>query len=228
MHGLTTIAEDNAYRVKRLETGEKVALEDNAQVQYCLVRSGWVGLFSNRQDGSRQMLRLVLPGEAFWLRPNDPGKVVQTVEALTPANCCWLSRAEIDAIGQSDASYMAAYVCDLERELALIQDTMTNIGRRDATAQVAQFLVSLAMRATGKDILRKPEPCRIPLTQRMIGDALGLTQIHVNRTVRNLRLEGLLTYQSGIFIPLDPGRLSKLIDFTPQKRALWLASAQAS
>lgn len=219
---------DKAYPVSVLETGEAIAPGRNEPDRYCVVRSGWIGLFSNRQDGSRQMLRVVLPGEAFWLRANHHDQAIQTAEALTPASCCWLSQAEIEAISRSDLSYMANYVAGLERELALTQDSMTNLGRRDAAVQVTQFLVSLAMRATGKDILETQEPCRIPLTQRTIGEALGLTQVHVNRTIRHLRFEGLLTYQGGVLIALDPGRISDLIDLTSEKRALWLGRPRAS
>jgi CRP-like cAMP-binding protein len=219
---------ENTYPVRVLETGEAVTPRPNGQDRYCVVRSGWIGLFSNRQDGSRQMLRLVLPGEAFWLRANNHDQVIQTAEALTPASCCWLSQADVESISRSDSSYMAGYVAGLERELALTQDSMVNLGRRDAAVQVTQFLVSLAMRATGKDILETPEPCKIPLTQRTIGEALGLTQIHVNRTIRHLRFERLLTYQGGVFTALDPDRISTMIDLTPEKRALWLARSTSS
>lgn len=219
---------DNGYWLGVLATGETVAPRSNEQDSYCVVRSGWIGLFSNRRDGSRQMLRLVLPGEAFWLKAKGRDQAIQTAEALTPASCCWLSQAEIGVIRRSDVSYLTNYVAVLERELALTQDSLVNLGRRDAAAQVTQFLVSLAMRATGRDVLKTREPCRIPLTQRTIGEALGLTQVHVNRTIRHLRCEGILSYQRGVFVPLDPGKISELIGLTKDKRALWLGRPRAS
>ena len=211
-----------------LQVGERIAPARGNQDQYCIVRSGWIGLFSHRQDGTRQLLRLVLPGEMFWLKACDLAWVLQSAEALTPASCSRLGQAEARALFRSDPSQMDLYAATLERELSLSYDSMVNLGRRDAAAQILHFLVSLAMRSTGRDILQTLEACRIPLTQRTIGEALGLTQIHVNRTIRHLRSEGLLTFQGGTFLPLDPDRIGEMIDLTPEMRALWLARLPTS
>jgi CRP-like cAMP-binding protein len=226
VHAHTIAHFDHVYPISVLQTGEQLVPRRHEPDRYCLVRSGWIGLFANRHDGSRQLLRLALPGEAFWLKAYHHDPAIQTAEALTPASCCWLSQAEMETISRSDQSYLGGYITGLERELALAQDSMINLGRKDAATQITQFLVSLAMRSTGKDILQTPEPCKIPLTQRTIGEALGLTHIHVNRTIRHLRCEGLLTYQGGVFMPLDPVRISDMIDLTPEMRALWLARPQ--
>lgn len=118
-YGDTIAHYGNVYPVSLFHIGEKLVPDWHETDRYCLVRSGWVGLFSNRHDGTRQLLRLVLPGEAFWLRANHHDTAAQTAEALTAASCCWLSQAQMESISRSDPAYLGGYVTGLERELAL-------------------------------------------------------------------------------------------------------------
>ncbi len=208
-----------------LKPGEIIRNTNDKSDTFHIIRSGWVGIFAYRPDGSRQMMRLAMPGDSFWLPRAKGTSTPYTAEALTAASCCLRSADDVHRMRSTDTQYAERYIATLEWELAIAHCHMVNLGRRDAMAQIAQFLTSVAMRATGSNVLVTLERCKIPLTQRHLGEALGLTQIHVNRTIRRLRCEEILTFQDGIFTVLDPKRTAEIIDLTPDKQHLWLGYA---
>ena len=212
-------------QVLELKPGAIIRSTNDKSDTFHIIRSGWVGIFAYRLDGSRQMLRLAMPGDTFRLPRARGTSPPYTAEALTAASCCLQSADDVHWMRSTNTQYAERYIAKLEWELATAHCHMTNLGRRDAMAQIAQFLTSLSMLTTGNNVLVTLESCKIPLTQRQLGEALGLTQIHVNRTIRRLRCEEILTFQDGIFTVLDASRIAEIIDLTPDKQSLWLRHA---
>jgi CRP-like cAMP-binding protein len=98
------------------------------------------------------------------------------------------------------------------REAAILGERLTNAGRRSAYERVSHLMLELFVRLSAAGLARDMS-FRMPLTQELIGDALGLTTIHVNRTLRSLRRDGLISIQGKRVTLLDPERLSLLSDF---------------
>jgi CRP-like cAMP-binding protein len=89
---------------------------------------------------------------------------------------------------------------------------MIGIGRRSAKARLAHFLCEMVMRlrAIGR---QRANTVPLPITQAEVGDALGLSTVHVNRTLQELREEGLLIWDNGVLAVLDWERLKTVGEF---------------
>jgi hypothetical protein len=97
---------------------------------------------------------------------------------------------------------------------AIHVEHLVNLGQRGAAARAAHFFLELAERAKpgNRDVTINFE---CPLTQTDLADTLGMTAIHFNRTLRDLRLLGFMTFRKGTVLIKDRPRLAKLADFNP-------------
>ncbi|WP_425229435.1 Crp/Fnr family transcriptional regulator [Sphingomonas sp.] len=89
---------------------------------------------------------------------------------------------------------------------------LVNIGRRDARSRMAHFLCELASRYRMMD-QSDGRAVRLPMSQEQIGNALGLTAVHVNRTLGGLRTDNLVSFEHGQLTVLDPHGLARAGDF---------------
>jgi CRP-like cAMP-binding protein len=99
-------------------------------------------------------------------------------------------------------------------DASIFREWVTNVGRRNAYARLAHVLCELLvrLRAVG---LAEDDACELPMTQGEIGDATGISTVHVNRTLQELRGDGLITLKGEKLTVLDWDRLKKAADFDP-------------
>ena len=96
----------------------------------------------------------------------------------------------------------------MAREQSILIERVTNIGRRTAAERLAHFLVEMKVRLNLRDMA-----FHLPINQTMIGDTLGLTSVHISRTLKQLSDQGLITYQNGDLKLLDLDGLIELSGF---------------
>ena len=180
--------------------------------EFFILKSGLVAVFQALNDGSRQILRFVLPGEIFGNEPTGAVHHSNTAEAITVTSYCAQSIEILHRFHCENTGFATRYINLLERERLILLNSLTNIGRRDALSRVAYLLMELAVRSSGDYPLVSGHSYRLPLVQRMIADATGLTVIHVNRTLTKLRSEGYLDFHDGKLTVLNSARLDRLVD----------------
>jgi CRP-like cAMP-binding protein len=119
----------------------------------------------------------------------------------------------------------SAFWRDTLVEAAIFREWTTNVGRREAYARLAHVLCELVvrMRAVG---LAEDHRCELPMTQAELADATGISTVHVNRTLQELRRDELITLTGGKLQVLDWPRLKEIGDFDP--RYLHLKSTAAA
>lgn len=184
---------------------------------YAIV-DGWAIQYELLEDGRRQILDLLLPGSVtgFQLDTAEPSSY--SVQALTEVRACGFPIAGFLAAAESKpAPALCLAAATLECQRRLLQH-LTRIGRRAAKERVAALLLDLYYRVRGGSPLRKGDRIALPLTQEQMADALGLTNVHVNRMLRELREEGVLILKDGTLQILDPHRLVAICD--PRDRPL--------
>lgn len=153
------------------------------------------------EDGRRQIVNFVFPGDLIGLQGAMDDPLMHGCEALSTAVLCVFPRdritelfAEQPRLGY-DLTWLAA------KEEAALEEHMTSIGRRTAKERVlylAIFLLERA-RATG---LAKQDRLELTITQAQISDTLGLSLVHTNRTLQSLRKNGILNWSlTAIYIP---------------------------
>ena len=213
---------ENAPKQQQVfSAGQSIYGEGSPAKDFYIVKTGWVALSQNLASGGRQIIRFVLPGEIFGLEPGGQSSHFHAAEAITVASCCIQASEQMAEFRLLYPNYSERYIWMLERERLQYQNQLTNLGRRDAVERVVQLLVELVMRSTGRYPLEEGVTYRVPLTQRMVADAVGLTTIHVNRTLRRLQSRGVLEFRDGLFWTDDLAGLMAIVTIGPNASALW-------
>ena len=174
------------------------------------VLSGWVALYQTLADGRRQIVALVLAGDVFGIEPDGLSTMSYSAEALTTASICVMPREHAADLRARFPAYAENFLSLVQREYTIAIERITSVGRRTALERIAHLLVEIMARVKHHYPLLKEESTQLPLTQTEIGDMLGLTGVHVNRMLRQLREDGLVEVEPGMLRILDAPRLAKL------------------
>jgi len=209
-------------RRERHPPGEILVHEGETAPYPRFVISGWAARQRVLQDGRRQIFGFLVPGDpiALGLRTAEP--VMGSVAAITAMETID-AEPVLNAIHGGDAPQLAAALAQAEQiERGLLLDHVVRLGRLTAYERVAHLLLELQQRleiAGYGDAHRFP----LPLTQEILADALGLSIVHVNRTLQQLRRERLIELRSGVAILLQRELLASLAAYpvaeVPSKRA---------
>jgi CRP-like cAMP-binding protein len=200
-----------AERRERHAPGEELVSEGQPPRRARFVVSGWASRQRVMPDGRRQIFGFLLPGDGIGLaRPAAPA--LTSVVAITALETID-AQPLLDAIaaGRTPGLQRAVEQAALY-EQSLLLDHMVRLGRQTAYERVAHFLLELQHRmeiAGFGDAQRFP----LPLTQEILADVLGLSIVHVNRTLQQLRRERLIELRSGVAILLQPDMLASISDY---------------
>jgi CRP/FNR family transcriptional regulator len=190
------------------------------------LRDGWAILYALLEDGRRQILHFALPGALIGFQPDPHAPMTCSAEALTDVTVCPLPRRVLSSLGSEmpHLAYRLAWLAVRDGTLAF--DHISMLGRRSALERVAHLLVELYCRVRAHMPDAPAETLDLPLNQTHIADALGLTAVHVCRTLRRLREDGVIEFQRGRLQLMDPGKLARLADFDHNVAAPWLAATR--
>jgi len=184
---------------------------DRAQDLY-IIHSGWMLSFVLLDDGSRQILRLYLPGDIVGLAGAAFAEATESLVAVTDVRLGVADKAALKNLFAEHPRLGALLFILSQVEQVSLSDRLASLGRTSAKARVAAFLLDTMVR------LRIIQPSiaksfNFPLTQEEIGDATGLTAVHVNRMIRALVEEGLLARNASQLTILDEVRLTELASY---------------
>jgi CRP-like cAMP-binding protein len=172
-----------------------------------LIGNGWVYSYKALANGERQVVGIHLPGD---LIDADGGGF--SYAAVTDCVVCEFDRAMVMKLRRSESVLPDALQWSDAREAAILQQHLISIGRRSAIARVAHLLLELGARLKLVG-LAGDDGYDCPLSQELLGDALGLTKIHVNRMLRELRERGCLTFRNSRVTYGDMVRLIDLAEY---------------
>ena len=163
-------------------------------------------------DGRRQILNITLPGDFIGFPGCFFKNALYSIAALTDCVVSSIPFAQLLGFFETYPRLAAAIFWSFSCEAAMYAEHLIDVGRRSALERVAHFLLELATRLQAIG-LADERSFRMPLTQELIGDALGLSVPHVNRTLRQLRDDELVSIEEHIVIIKDVEALSALADF---------------
>ena len=187
-----------------LPAGDSLYQQGMPSTNYFVVLEGWIALSAMLEDGEKQILDFILPGELLGVQPYADASFGHTAETLTPAKVLVLPRAEFDTAMANDPRLMNHVMHLAACREARAFDQMQNIGRRSARNRIAHLFVGLFYQLKGHFPQERGETIELQLTLNHIGDALGLTNVHVSRTLGELRKQGLLQLSQRRMTVLDP------------------------
>ena len=181
------------------------------QAAYILAE-GWVCSYKLLRDGSRQIVDFQIPGDFLGLRSVLFRTADHNIEPVTAVEASEVLESDLLQAFATTPRLATAVLWAASRDEAMVVEHLVGIGRRNALERTAHFLLELSARLTlvGRGT-RDGFAC--PLSQYMLADALGLSSVHINRVLRVLREDGLLTFQKGQVTILDFEGLVDLAEF---------------
>lgn len=174
--------------------------------------SGWAFRYKTLSDGRRQILNFLLPGDVIGFQAHMLGESAHGVEALTDVLLCRHARPKIWTLYRThpelafDATWLTA------KEESLVDEILVSVGQRSASGRIAMLMINLYKRARSLDPL-SGDTVHVPLTQQHIADALGLSLVHTNKTLRRLQRQGLFRFEQQRLQLLDLSGLQRLADY---------------
>lgn len=174
---------------------------------------GWAMRYSLLDDGSRQIIDFCLPGAFIGFQPDGDSPKGYAAQAITDIKVCALPQKGLMDMMSATPSMAVRLACIAYRDQVSMARHLTNVGRRMARGRVANLLMELFVRVRMRSAAAASESVTLPLTQELIGDALGLTSVHVNRTLRGLREDKIVSLKGGTLRILDPDRLAEEAGF---------------
>ena len=177
------------------------------------ILDGWVFLHQILEDGRRQILDFALPGAFLGFQPDLDADMAHSAQCLTDVAACIFPRKNLLDLFRAHPELALRMAWINARDWTLANEHLTNVGRRTARERVAHLLLELFYRVRLPDPSPHGDTIELPLAQEHIGDALGLTAVHVNRTLRGLRESGLVLVGGGTLRILDPDALAEVAGF---------------
>jgi CRP-like cAMP-binding protein len=205
--------------LRHISAGDAVFGQGDPSDRSYTVVSGWVAICHTAFDGGTTILRFALPGDVVPFERHADHASVSCI-AVGEVAVCALSRRRQEQLERDHPEYDARHRVEQGRILALAYEKLTVLASRSAKARVAHLFWELASRS----LRRRPLPSdqiQTPLNQVQIGSATSLTPIHVSRTLRILRAQGLLDLKGRWLTLHDPEAVERLSGVSAETAALW-------
>jgi len=178
----------------------------------CLVVDGLAGRFEEVVDGRRQITALYMPGDMCDLHSLVAPKVGWALQALSPTTIMRVPHVQLMQVARSYPKVAEAFWRDCSVDASILSQWVVNVGRRDARSRLAHLICEMAIRLENAGLGTRYS-FRLQASQSQLADALGMTSVHVNRTVRALR-EAELVIMNGRKVEVqDWNGLARLGDF---------------
>ena len=199
----------NPFNVKR---GRQLTHEGQTGHKAFVLQEGWACSYKLLSDGKRQIISFPIAGDIVGLRSVLLRTADHSFSALTDAVVNPVEGTHMMRCVTEFPRLGAALLWAASRDEAMVVEHLVNIGRRSSLERTAHFFMELAERLNLIGQATETE-FKCPLSQFVLADALGLTAIHVNRTLRQLRERKLLSVRKGTVIIHDLAALRKVAGF---------------
>ncbi len=183
---------DLPYSLRTLEASTYTIREAEPPEACALLVSGFAFRQKLTGEGSRQIVALHIPGDALDFQNLFLDVSDHSVQMLTRGEVAFVSRSDVQNLARTRSAIGHAILVKILVEASIFREWVLNVGRRDARARLAHLLCELGVRLEAEG-LADEYGFELPMTQEQLADALGLTPVHVNRTLKSLESEGLIT-----------------------------------
>ena len=173
-------------RVRRLGPRSDLLLEGDRPLHLNLLMSGWACRYKQLADGRRQIVAFFLPGDLCDLNIYILREMDHSVGTLTPATVSEIARSAIDELTLHHPRVTQALWWETLVNASIHREWIVNIGQRAAFERIGHLLCELFIRLRTVGLTRE-DSCDFPLTQTELAEASGLSTVHVNRTLQELR-----------------------------------------
>lgn len=177
-----------------------------------IVLEGWICRYKILPNGSRQIMAFLMPGDACDLHIRLLAEMDHSIQAITPASVATVTRTEMQTMMHEHPNIAKAmYTAQLVDE-GVMRAWIVSMGRRSSIERVAHLICELYLRARTIGLTHDGD-FALPLSQLVLADALGMTAVHINRVLKELRLSGAMALGRGKVSILNAGKLAEVAGF---------------
>ena len=201
-----------ARQPRRLRPHRDIQVENHAPAAPCILLSGWACHVRTFADGRRQLLSLILPGDVTAFHAPHEAAATSTIATLTDVTLCPMPAVRDGA----EPSFLPeAYRRGAKAQEAQLFRQIARLGRLNALERMSDWILEVRDRL-GLAGMADHDNFAMPLTQEALADLLGLTSVHVNRTLQTMRRDELIDLRGGVLRLLAPDRLASLAAYRQQ------------
>jgi CRP-like cAMP-binding protein len=200
--------------VEELGPDQDIVREGDRPSVCCLLLEGFACRYKLTEGGRRQIFSFHTPGDIPDLQSLHLKVMDHSLKTLTPCRVAFVPHESVAQLTRRCPRVGDVLWRDTLIDAAIFREWMIGIGRRSAYTRIAHLLceVFVRLRAVG---LADGWECEFPVTQNEVGDALGLSTVHVNRSLQDLRADGLMDLRRGTLKILDWDGFKRAGEFDP-------------
>jgi CRP-like cAMP-binding protein len=200
------------HTTRKLSAAAHIIRDGDRPDHVCLLLAGFAHRYKITGEGGRQIISIHMASEFVDLQNGLLSIADHSVQTLTETEAAFIPRRAVEDLMLGHPAISRALWIDTLIDASIFREWVVNVGRRDSRARVAHLLCefSLRMEAAG---LASNHRYELPMTQEQLADAVGLTSVHVNRVLKHLGEEGLISRDRRSIIIEDWKRMREAGDF---------------
>ena len=198
--------------VRDYPAGRPVVRDGQRATECCLIIDGFCARSKTITDGKRQILSIHIPGEIPDLMSLFLHVMDHDLLTLTPCKLGLIRHEALQELHRRRPTVAEMFWRDTLIDAAMFREWIVNVGQRPAPARLVHVMMELRerLRVIGRV---EGNSFEMPLTQEEVGEALGITGVHANRVIRQLREDGIVELHRGRATVLDENKFLELADF---------------
>ncbi len=200
------------HRIETRRPGEEIVAVGDVIDFVFVVESGWAIRYRILDDGRRQIVNFMLPGACFDMMSMAYAKADHAVSAATEVKLRRIRSSDFLKAISAQPRLATAFWWVAIQEEAILREQIIRIGRRSAKERVAHLLLELNRRIAAVEG-QLTNFINLPFPQALFADALGLSVVHVSRTLTKLKAEGFITTKQGGIEILEREKMADMCDF---------------
>jgi CRP-like cAMP-binding protein len=179
------------FHTRSLSAGSYILRERDEIRNCCILLSGFAYRSKVVGNGGRQILSIHIPGDVVDIQHAMLSVADHNIQMLTAGEVALVPAAAVKELAFKHPTIGQALWLETLVDGSIFREWIANVGRRDARTRIAHLLCEFTVRLHTAG-LTNSNRYQLPMTQEQLGDATGLTGVHVNRTMQSLRSEGLI------------------------------------
>mgnify|MGYP002777766347 CR=1 FL=1 len=218
-HAERTALEEVSRRELRLKPGAVLMTQDKPNDRMFVVQHGWVHSARTLPNGSRQIVGFHYAGDLVGTSSIAWSIATNTVTAISDCIVSEMTKPELGRLFVEQPRLAGAFYAIASADFVAMGDRLTSVGRMGAVERLALMLLDMLarLRATAGGVI---DSFDLPLTQQDIGDAVGLTKVHVSRTFGEMERRGLIARNARRVRVLEERKLIEMTGFVDRHNVI--------
>jgi CRP-like cAMP-binding protein len=201
-------------QVTNIARHQDIVREGDRPRRSCILMAGFACTFKMTGEGRRQIMAFHLSGDMPDLQSVHLSTLDSSLGTITACRVGFVEHEAIHEFCEAHPRVGSAFWRMTLIDAAIFREWISNIGQRNGYSRVAHLLAETLVRSHAVGLARGYS-CEMPFTQGDLGEATGMSMVHVNRVLQELRRDELIRLQRGTLQVLDWARLKKAGDFDP-------------